>query len=209
MKANQLKVEFIKWLISKYGNDNIVVGNEVLFSTNKCRADILMLKNNKTYAYEIKSDSDNFIEIEEQLTQYLSTFNYTYLVVTNKHKNQIERISNFNMGIILYTNPGFTLVKKPTLSTQILRENLVEFLPKTELKNLLKIPHYNKLSIFKYRKIVAKKCSKSRIQEQSYFTLFNRYSRLFDLFKHDISKDTILIEDLKTLTGNITSDKLY
>lgn len=209
MNANQLKVKFIDWLINKYNTDNIVIGNEILFSVNKCRADIVMLRNNKMYAYEIKSDSDNFLDISTQLNQYLTTFNYTYIVITQRHKKQISNLLLFDIGIILYENSNFKVLKKPCLSKIITKKNLVEFLHKEEMKNLLKFSNYSKISVFKYRNIISEKCSKKRIQEQAYKTLKKRYARLYNLFLIDTSKDSIMIEDLKTLTGNITTDRLY
>lgn len=209
MKANELKVKFIEWLISKQKKEDYVIGNEVLFSVDKCRADILLLKDNKMIAYEIKSDSDNFLDIDYQLNQYLSTFNYTYLVVTLKHIKQLEYLKEYNIGLILYDKDKFKILKKPLLSQQIMKENLVEFIQKQSLKNLIKFSKCDNLSVFKYRKLVVEKCSKNKIQEQAYNTLKNRYSRLFKLFLLDTSRDNIMIEDLKTLTGNITTDKLY
>ena len=99
MKANEIKIIFIKWLLDQYPKSTI--GNEVLFSINQCRADILQLLDNKTYAYEIKSDSDNLENINEQLNNYLETFDYTYLVITSKYtNNQIDAI-NENVGVYL------------------------------------------------------------------------------------------------------------
>ncbi len=209
MNANNLKVEFINWLIKRYKAENIILGNEVLFSVDKCRADIVMLKNNKIFAYELKSDSDNFIDIDVQLNHYMTTFNYTYIVLTAKHKKQIDILSQYNIGIILYEKFRFKILKNPTLSKIISIDNLVEFLHKNEMKELIQIPKINKTSVFKYRNIVSNKCSKKKIQEQAYKTLEKRYARLYNLFLIDTSKDSIMIEDLKTLTGNITTDKLY
>ena len=72
MKANEIKIAFIKWLLNKYPKS--IIGNEVLFSVNQYRADILQILSNKTYAFEIKSDSDNVEGINEQLHNYMTTF---------------------------------------------------------------------------------------------------------------------------------------
>lgn len=209
MNANKLKIEFINWLIKKYQAKNIILGNEVLFSVDKCRADIVMLKSNKMFAYELKSDSDNFIDIDIQLNHYITTFNYTYIVLTAKHKKQIDNLFKYNIGIILYENFKFKVIKYPLLSKTISKDNLVEFLHKNEMKALMQIPKINKISVFKCRNIISNKCSKKKIQESAYKTLEKRYTRLYNLFLIDTSKDNIMVEDLKTLTGNITTDKLY
>lgn len=207
MKANQLKVKFIKWLISN--NEDIIIGNEVLFSENKCRADIVMLRNNKIYAYEIKSDSDNFVDFDEQILNYISTFNYTYLIITSKHQKQIEKFSKYNIGIYLYNDNNFILLQKPTLSKQITKGNLLEFLKKTELLTLINKNGYSKCSVYTLRNIVEKSCSIKKIQASCYNSLNERYSILYNLFLNDIQKDNIMEEDLKSLTGNITTHKLH
>ena len=209
MNANKLKVKFISWLINKYGSENIVIGNEVLFSVDKCRADLVMFKKNKMFAYEFKSDSDNFLDIDLQLTQYITTFDYTYIVLTSKHKKQIENLKKYNVGIFIYEKSKFKFIKKPLLSKKISKNNLAEFLHKSEIKEIIHIPQYNKESIFNCRKLAVQKCSKKKIQELAYSTLEYRYSRLYNLFLFDTNKDSIMVEDLKTLTGNITTDKLY
>ena len=208
MKANQLKIEFIKWLINKYKKQDIVIGNEVLFSIQECRADIVVFRNNKMYAYEIKSDSDNFINIENQVEQYLTTFDYTYIIITKKHLKQIENLSQFNIGIVLYNNKQFKVLKKALISKQILKKNIVSFLHYKELQLLYKLPVSNKIPIHTYRNIIEKKCSSKSIQKLAYQTLKERYLKLYKLFLNDISKDYIMVDDLKTLTGNI-SDTIH
>lgn len=208
MKANQLKVKFIEWLI-RNNNTDIVIGNEVLFSENECRADIVMLKNNKIYAYEIKSDSDNFLDFDKQISNYLTTFNYTYLIITSKHAKQIEKISHYNIGIYIYIDNQFTLIQKPILSKQISKHNLLTFLKKTELLSLINKNGYSKYSVFTLRDIVSKRCSMKKIQNACFNSLKTRYTILYNLFLVDTSKDVITIEDLKSLTGNITTEELY
>lgn len=207
MNANQLKVKFIEWLINNNSND-IVIGNEVLFSENKCRADIVLLKNNKIFAYEIKSDSDNFLDFDEQISNYITTFNYTYLIITSKHTKHIEKYLHYNIGVYVYKDNNFILIQKPMLSKQISKSNLLEFLKKQELLSLINKSGYSKQSVFTLRDIVEKHCSIKKIQETCYETLKSRYEILYNLFLSDTSKDTITIEDLKSLTGNITTQEL-
>lgn len=209
MNANHLKIEFIKWLMHKYDNGNIVIGNEVLFSSDKRRADIVMFMNNKMYAYEIKSDSDNLIDIEEQLNKYLTTFNYTFLVITEKHLKHINKLFDYNLGIILFKDSKFKILQNSLLSKQILKENLVEFLSYKELRKMYKPQAINKKSIHEYRSIVSQKCLNKDIQKYAYLSLRDRYAKLYKLFLSDIMKDSIMLDDLKSLTGNITSDVLH
>ena len=110
MKANEIKVLFIKWLLEN--SPNSIIGNEVLFSNNLCRTDILEIIKNKTIAYEIKSDSDNLDCIDEQLKNYIETFDYTYLVFTEKYS--LDKLKSLNECVGLY------LINKSNVSSSIL-----------------------------------------------------------------------------------------
>jgi|LQAB01.1.fsa_nt_gi hypothetical protein len=41
LSANEIKIKFINWLLDK--NTNAILSNELLFSENKKRADLVML----------------------------------------------------------------------------------------------------------------------------------------------------------------------
>lgn len=206
LNANTIKLEFIKWLLKK--EKDIILGNEVLFSIYQKRADLLMIKKNKTYAYEIKSDRDNLKDIQEQLSEYLSSFDYTTLIITPKfEKNILNSIDN-KIGIYVIDNNKIRILKRPLMSRKQDKNNLLQFLHKNELTKLLNKKGLSKYSVFDLRKIALKEIPIKLIKELSTKVLYLRYSNLFNLFVFDTKGENITIDDLKSLTGNISTNKL-
>ena len=206
MKANKIKVIFIKWLLAKWPES--IIGNEVLFSLNRCRTDILQILNNKTHAYEIKSDSDNFESIDEQLNNYLESFDYTYLVVTEKHLHEkLNRVDN-NIEIYLIKNDS-TIVKirNAKISKNIKKKNLLCFLNKKYLLKILNKKGQTSKSVFELRWL-CEKMSIKRLKQECISALIERYSKLMSLFLHDTNGKNITVDDLVSLTGNLYTDEL-
>lgn len=206
MKANQIKVLFIKWLLKN--NPNSIIGNEVLFSNNLCRTDILQIINNKTVAYEIKSDSDNLDCINEQLNNYLKTFDYTYLVFTEKYPlNKLETLDSC-IGLYLIEQNGYIKqIRRAKLSKSITKSNLLCFIPKKELIELLNKKGLSGKSVFELR-LICEKLSFKKVKQKSIDILNNRYSKLLNLFLYDTEGENITIDDLTSLTGNLYTDEL-
>ncbi len=204
MKANEIKIIFIKWLLKKYPSG--IIGNEVLFSSNQYRTDILQIINNKMHAYEIKSDSDNLENIEQQLQNYLETFDYTSLIFTEKYSNEkINKIDNL-VGLYLITkDKKIKKIRQAKISNQIKKENLLCFLHKKELINILNEKGLSQLSVFELRKN-ARKIPLNIIKTASIDILAHRYSKLLKLFMLDTNGQVITEDDLKSLTGNILTD---
>ena len=206
MKANEIKILFIKCLLNKFPAS--IIGNEVLFSTNQHRTDILQIMNNKTYAYEIKSDSDNFEDINEQLQNYIESFDYTYLVVTEKHLNEKINLLDNQVGIYVVTkNHKIKKIRSAKISKNITKTNLLCFLHKKDLIELLSKKGLNSKSVFELRWL-CEKIALKKIKQKSTDSLIKRYSKLFNLFLHDTSGSNITIDDLTSLTGNLYTDKL-
>lgn len=206
MKANEIKVLFIKWLLEN--SPNSIIGNEVLFSNNLCRTDILEIIKNKTIAYEIKSDSDNLDCIDKQLKNYIETFDYTYLVFTEKYS--LDKLKSLNECVGLYlinTFGGIELIRKAKLSKHIVKKNLLHFLHKKELIDLLNQKGLSAKSVFELR-LLCEKIAFKKVKRKSIETLSCRYYKLLNLFLHDTAGKNITVDDLTSLTGNLCSDEL-
>ncbi|MEI8390374.1 MAG: sce7726 family protein [bacterium] len=207
LKANDIKIKLIQWLLEN--ESDFTLGNEVLFSSKLRRADLVMIKNNKTYAFEIKSDRDNTRNLESQLEDYLSTFDYTILVVTKKTEKHIKQYLSTNVGLYIIDDNGFQVIRKPIKTTKYNKMNLLEFLDKNSLIKLIAQKGLSKFSVFELRILALKKASIKTIRHLAIERLFERYSRLFNLFKIDIDDEVISKDDLLSLTGNIKTNKLY
>lgn len=198
INASKIKIALIKWLLEKYHND-FILGNEVAYSPLIRRADLVMVYNGLSYAFEIKSDCDNIKRLNEQLTDYLKTFDFVYIVTTNNLLKEIELSSPKNVGIIL-VDDNVRQKRKPTLIKRLDKRFLAEFLDrKTIIKNINKKRLAS--SVFDLRDIISKELSTNEIRELAIQSLIKRYSYQFSLFLYDIKNSGITEDDLKTLTG--------
>ena len=87
--------------------------------------------------------------------------------------------------------------------------NLLEILDKTTLIKLIGTKGLTKFSVFELRALALKKVSIKVIRAFAVEHLFERYSKLFNLFKIDTNNQIISKDDLLSLTGNIRTNKLY
>lgn len=198
INASKIKITLIKWLLEKYHND-LVLGNEVAYSPLIRRADLVMIHDGFSYAFEIKSDYDNIKRLNEQLPDYLKTFDFVYIVTTKTLLKEIELSVPKNVGIIL-VNGDVKQKRKPTLIKRLNKRFLAEFLDrKTIIKNIKKKP--SSLSVYDLRDYISNELSIKETRELAIQSLIKRYSYQFSLFLYDIKNTGITEEDLRTLTG--------
>ena len=74
-KANIIKSVFIDYILSQIEED-IIIGNEVMYGSTGKIADLILLHKGSTYAIEIKSDADNLNRIKDQITEYQKQFDW-------------------------------------------------------------------------------------------------------------------------------------
>lgn len=96
------------WLMKKYNNIDLLAGL-VPYLRAQREADLIMIKNKKLFAFEIKSKRDNLYKLSGQLEDYKSTFDYIYVVLDIKFK---DREFDESVGIITYNNGVVKLEKK-------------------------------------------------------------------------------------------------
>ena len=100
-------------LIRKHDLYNTAALTELPIGDSK--ADFIMI-NGRGVVYEIKTDLDNLIRLENQIKDYYKVFSYIYVVVGNK---QLPHVKEFLKDCNLYSNVP-TLVSCPTCGrTQI------------------------------------------------------------------------------------------
>ncbi|MCA6070641.1 MAG: sce7726 family protein [Endomicrobium sp.] len=82
LSADDIKIRLLDYLTQK--NKNAVFANEVLFSQNKRRADLVRLLNKTLTAFEIKGDLDNTSKLRKQISDYINTFDKVFVITTKK-----------------------------------------------------------------------------------------------------------------------------
>ena len=84
-----------------------LIAREVPFVSMRRRADLVAVDRIEctTYGFEIKSDLDSLNRLENQLEDYRLTFNYVYVVTTEKH---LEAVKSHGIwfGVLLIDSNG-------------------------------------------------------------------------------------------------------
>ena len=207
-EADVIKVRLIRWL-QHHNDSDLVLGNEVLYSTRQRRADLLMIKNQLLYAFEIKSEKDKVDRLDEQLEDYLSTFDFVYLVSTQKIKRNLKQALPKNAGFISIDHNNICVQKKAKRIKRHNKRNLAEFLDRSTILKLLPSKNIARTSIFDLRDMLCQYVSGDIIHTKSVEKLYERYKRLYELFLFDTLENEVTVEDLRSLTGNIVNDKIY
>lgn len=97
-------------LIKKHDLYNTAALTELPIGDSK--ADFIMI-NGRGVAYEIKTDLDNLIRLENQIKDYYKVFSYVYVVVGNKQLTRVkEFLKDQKVGIYELTSSGKLICRK-------------------------------------------------------------------------------------------------
>lgn len=92
-----IKAKVIDFLIEKF--DGVVIGDEVMYGSNRKVVDLLALYNGETYAIEIKSAKDDLRRLPEQISEYSKIFDHTLVFTTKEHLSKIKQLSKAKVSI--------------------------------------------------------------------------------------------------------------
>lgn len=132
-----LKARFIEYLIdaANFPNeDDFCIGQEVMYGTNKSFADLVVLSQDKLYAFEIKSQKDNFKRLEEQLLNYKKNFDFVYLVITKNHVKHLNKVNLDKVGIFVIDDDIIFEEKKAKELKEFSKADILETIPALYLK---------------------------------------------------------------------------
>lgn len=133
-----------KLLIEKHDVYNTAVLTELPIEESK--ADFIMI-NGRGILYEIKTDLDNLIRLENQIRDYYKVFSYVYVVVGKK---QLQKVSDFlpNQKVgIFELNEERKLIKRRKAycnRNDLSHETMFKLLRKQEFESIL-LKYYGKL----------------------------------------------------------------
>lgn len=196
--AEYIKCLFIDYLLSQ--ENKIIIGNELMYGIKRKLTDLIVLKNNKSIAIEIKSEHDNLQRINEQIIEYKKIFNYVIIVTTNKHKKKIVESMASDIGIyIINKDLSISLFRKPLIQKN---KDKTEMLYSINARYLMKLSNYplKKYNADEIRWIYAKKRI-SFIEEILFEYWANKYQTRFELFIRERGIQTH-IEDLSILSSS-------
>lgn len=110
----------------------------------KSRVDFALLHKGEFYGFEIKSEADNTLRLISQLRTYLRFFDYIYLIVHEKHEEEVVSLLNRfkldRIGLIrVDSNISFKQIRKSVSENKITRtRGLLRNLKKEDLIDLCK-----------------------------------------------------------------------
>lgn len=126
---------------------NILLGRHSLntaYVINECRigksrADSVILNGTST-VYEIKSEYDTFLRLEQQLNDYKQAFEYVYIVVPTSTVEKLKSsLKDFNVGILeLNNNDSLTKIREAKSNKEYFDKNIIfDILNQREYKSIV------------------------------------------------------------------------
>ena len=131
-------------LIKKHDLYNTAALTELPIGDSK--ADFIMI-NGRGVVYEIKTDLDNLLRLENQIKDYYKVFSYVYVVVGNKQLPLVkEFLKDQKVGIYELTSSGKLICRKKAFYNKenLSYEAMFQVLRKAEFESVL-LKHFNKL----------------------------------------------------------------
>ncbi len=131
-------------LIKKHDLYNTAALTELPIGDSK--ADFIMI-NGRGVVYEIKTDLDNLLRLDNQIKDYYKVFSYVYVVVGNKQLSHVkEFLKNQKVGIYELTASGKLICRKKALCNKenLSYEAMFQVLRKAEFESIL-LKHFHKL----------------------------------------------------------------
>ena len=196
--AKHIKTRLIDYLLENYETE--IIGLEVPYLFGYRRADLVTIIDNKTIAFEIKSELDSLSKLSAQIGDYIDVFNEVYVVLAEKYKRSTI-ISKLPQKVGIYyidKNNKISLQRKAREQKILNPDKLVYFFKKEEMIRLNNIN--SNFSLRKTREKFLKQNSIKNIVEYSKNILRNKYQEQFRTFLNEKGKYT-LKDDLHLLTG--------
>lgn len=206
MKLNetQIKIILLDDLLQKYNKNEILIANEFPYLTGRRRLDLLMIRNNKIHAFEIKSDLDSLQRLENQLSDYLDTFDYTYIVTTTRYEYEILQKVNKSIGIIIvYNKTNIRTIREPIIRKRFKKINIAQFLWRKEVIQQLsnyKIKFNRNDDTYALQRKLNSAININKLKKIATDTIVNRIIGKYKNFLSERSELTD-IEDLINLTS--------
>lgn len=152
-------------LFERHANKKLVGAFEM--NVNNSRADFVTI-NGETSSFEIKTGKDNLGKLEKQSTDYLSNFEYNYIVLDETHLEKAKTILPKNYGILLFDGKIKRTYQKAGISKQLNAASQLQQLTKKEIQQFFRcsnapevLVNYKKSAInTAFKEILKKRYSK-------------------------------------------------
>ena len=148
MRDQDIRQILINELTAKFRNHkNTILVQELGLFQGKSRIDIAVI-NGSLYGYEIKSDSDNLLRLDNQLQAYSKVFDYLTLVVGSSHYTEIKKNIPAWCGLYIakFSSNQIELkkIRSPKKNILVDAQAIVQLLWREEALNILKNSNLHK-----------------------------------------------------------------
>ena len=115
--------------------DSVII-NELTIDDFSGRADLVVADDSGLYAYEIKSEADSLLRLENQIARYAQFFDKVVIVAASKHIPNILEMVSDAVAVWSVSDEGFKIVQRgKTLKKQEIA-SLLKLMKVRELKKL-------------------------------------------------------------------------
>ena len=187
-------------------DEKAIVINELTIDSFSRRADLVVIKNGKMIAYEIKSDADSLNRLSGQMDKYLDYFDKVVVVTTSKHTPNILNSINEKIEVWEIADDKVILKKRGKLKRVENKEKYLDLLKVHEMKKMahlfqIKLEGKNKQEV---RKNIIKGLSGISFEKLKAFTInaiSNRYALTSNLFIENILlRKKVILSDIDLLS---------
>lgn len=163
----------------------------------KSRADVLMVKEDGIYGFEIKSDADTYARLKRQVRDYDRYYDYNYVVIGTTHVKHIEEHVPVYWGILVADREGdgidFYEYRAPVKNPKVKWKWKITILWRIELAHIQernRLPKYKQKSKKFVQEKIVEKLDEETLQKELIHELFERDYQLIEeeirLYKEQI-----------------------
>ncbi len=163
----------------------------------KSRADVLMVKEDGIYGFEIKSDADTYARLKRQVRDYDRYYDYNYVVIGTTHVKHIEEHVPVYWGILVADREGdgidFYEYRAPVKNPKVKWKWKITILWRIELAHIQernRLPKYKQKSKKFVQEKIVEKLDEETLQKEFIHELFERDYQLIEeeirLYKEQI-----------------------
>lgn len=203
MKAKQLESDLKAIVIEQLINQNLLTSedtiiNELNLGDFSRRVDLAVIRKNKIYAYEIKSEGDSLTRLKPQVEKYLEYFDKVTVITAPKHTSKALQMTPGNVGIWEISASTISIIRKGKLSTKIDKLKFIDFMT---VADLIKFAKSEGIALSNYKRSSLEQTliyqPSSKLRQHAIEALKRRYLESSEKFLSNIShSQSIQMNDL-------------
>jgi hypothetical protein len=133
----ELKSNIINHLISKWGvSTHDLIINEFTVGDLSRRVDLALIKSNRLFAFEVKSDADSLVRLQGQVDKYLTYFDKVIVVTAPKHTRKALEKTPSHVAIWEISDGKISIKRTGRIKTINSKKELIEMMTAVELRKL-------------------------------------------------------------------------